>query len=120
MKLEPEASILDNVQKVVVHAQALEVRMDTVEAKYKAKIVELEKRDLSEQLKADTQEISGKIEQQIQETMHLLETTTSSWMGIEQIETIEEVRAEIHQAEADIVKLKEEMRGLTLVQRMIK
>ena len=48
MQLEPEASILDNVQKVAVHAQALVVRMDIVEAKYKARIEELEKRDLSE------------------------------------------------------------------------
>ena len=30
MQLEPEASILDNVQKVVVHAQVLTVRMDMV------------------------------------------------------------------------------------------
>ena len=41
--------------------QALAVRMDTVEAKYKAMIKELEKRDLSEQLKMAAKEISGKI-----------------------------------------------------------
>lgn len=63
MQLEPEASILDNVQKVIVHAQALVVKMDTVEAVYKAKIAELEKRAPSKQLKVDTEEISGKIEQ---------------------------------------------------------
>ena len=63
MQLELEASILENVQKVVVHAQALEVRMDMIKAEYKAKIVELEKRDLSKQLKADAEEISGKFEQ---------------------------------------------------------
>lgn len=120
MQLEPKASILDNVQKVVVRAQALAVRMDTVEVEYKAKIMELEKRDPSEQLKADAEEISGKIEQRIQETVHLLMTSTSSWMGIEQIDTIEEVRADIHQIEADIAKLKTEMEGLTLVQQMIK
>ena len=62
MQLEPDASILDNVQKVVVHAQVLDIRMDMVKAEYKAKIVELEKRYLSEQLKADTKEISGQIE----------------------------------------------------------
>ena len=81
MKLEPEASILDNVQKVVVHSQVLAVRMDMVETEYKTKIVELEQRDLSpstEQLKVDTEEIIGKIEQRIQETMELLEATTSS------------------------------------------
>ena len=43
--------------------------MDTVEAEYKAKLTELEKRNLSEQLKADAEEISGKIEQRIQETV---------------------------------------------------
>ena len=48
MQLELDASILDNVQKVVVHAQALAVRMDIVEVEYKARIEELEKRDLSE------------------------------------------------------------------------
>ena len=66
MQLELEASILDNVQKVVVRAQALAIRMDTVEVEYKAKIAELEKRDPSasaEQLKRDTEEISDKIEQ---------------------------------------------------------
>ena len=31
MQIEPDASILENVRKVVVHAQALAVRMDTVE-----------------------------------------------------------------------------------------
>ena len=65
MQLEPEASILDNVQKVVVRAQALVVTMDIVETEYKAKIVELEKRDPSasaEQLKVDAEEISGKLE----------------------------------------------------------
>ena len=50
----------------------------------------------------------------------MLETTTSSWMGIKQIDAIEEVCAEIHQAEADITKLKEEMTSLTSVQQMIK
>ena len=48
MQLELEASILDNVQKVVVRAQALVVRMDTVETEYKARIEELEKRDPNE------------------------------------------------------------------------
>ena len=55
--------------------------MDTLKNEYKAKIVELERRDLStsaEQLKADAKEISGKIEQRIQETAQLLEATTSS------------------------------------------
>ena len=47
MQLEPEASILDNVQKVVVCTQALAIRIDTVEVEYKANIAELEKRDLS-------------------------------------------------------------------------
>lgn len=78
MQLEPKASILDNLLKAVVHAQALAVRMDTVEVEYKAKIEELEKRDPSEQLKANTEEISAKIEQWIQDTVHLLETTSSS------------------------------------------
>ena len=81
--------------------------MDTVEAEYKAKIVELEKWDPSEQLKATVEKISRQIEQRIQETTQLLETTTSSWMGIEQTNTIEEVHAEIHQGELDIANLKE-------------
>ena len=38
MQLEPDASVLENVQKVVVRTQALAIRMDTVEAEYKAKI----------------------------------------------------------------------------------
>jgi hypothetical protein len=36
-------------------------------------------------------------------------------MGIEQITTVEEVCKEIQQTEAEIVKLKEETPGLTLV-----
>ena len=47
MQLEPKASILDNVQKVVVHTQALAIIMDMVETEYKAKIAELEQRDPS-------------------------------------------------------------------------
>lgn len=38
MQLEANASILYNVQKVVLRAQALAVRMDTMEAEYKAMI----------------------------------------------------------------------------------
>ena len=41
-------------------------------------------------------------------------------MGIEQIDTIEEVCVDIHQVEANIARLKEEMEGLTQVQWMIK
>lgn len=63
MQLELEASILDNVQKVVVCTQALAIRMDTIKAKYKSKIAKLEKRDPSDQLKVDAKEINGKIEQ---------------------------------------------------------
>ena len=106
MQLEPDASVLENVQKVVVHAQALAVRMDAVEVEYKAKIEELEKKDPVEQLKAATKEIVEQIAHRITDTTHLLETTTESWMGIEQINTVEEVCEEIWQAEAKIVKLK--------------
>ena len=94
--------------------------MDTVEDEYKARIKELEKWDPDKQLKVAAKEISGKIAQQIQDTTHLLETTTSSWLGIEQIDAIEEVHEEIHQVEVDITKLKEDFVGLTLVQRLIK
>ena len=116
MQLKPNASILDHVQKGVVRAQALAVRMDTVEAEYKARIEELDKQDPSEQLKVAAKEISGKNAQQIQDTTHLLETTTSSWLGIEQIDVVEEVCKQIRQAEADIAMLKEEIASLTLVQ----
>lgn len=46
-------------------AQALVVRMDIVEAEYKARIEELEKWDPNEQLEVVTKEMSGKIVQQI-------------------------------------------------------
>ena len=65
MKLEPDASVLENIQKVVVRAQALVVRMDAVEGEYKAGIEELEKRDPTEQLKASAKEIVGQIAHQI-------------------------------------------------------
>ena len=52
--------------------------------------------------------------------MHLLETTASSWMGIEHIDVIEEVHEEIRQVEGNIAKLQEEMTVLPSVQRMIK
>ena len=74
--------------------------MDTVEAEYKARIEELEKRDPTEQFKIAAKEITGQIAHQIEDTTHLLETTTSSWLGIEQIDVVEEVREEIWQAEA--------------------
>ena len=61
IQLKVNASILDNVQKVVVCAQALVVRMDIVEAEYKAIIEELEKRDPREELKLVVKEMSGKI-----------------------------------------------------------
>ena len=69
--------------------------MNIVEAEYKAKIEELEKRDSTEQLKVDAKEITGQIVHQIEDTTHLLDTTTSSWLGIEQIDVVEEVHEEI-------------------------
>ena len=116
MQLEPNASILENVQKVVVCTQDLAVRMDAVEVEYKARIEELEKKDLTEQLKVAVKEITKQIVYQITDTTHLLETTIESWMGIEQINTIEEVCKEIQQDEVEIAKLKEENPGLTPVQ----
>ena len=61
MQLEPNASILENVRKVVVCAQALAVRMDIVKTEYKARIEELEKRDPTKQLKAVAKEVVGQI-----------------------------------------------------------
>jgi len=119
MQLEPDASVLENVQKVVVCAQALAVKMDAVEEKYKARTEELEKRDPTEQLKVAAKEITGQIVHRIKDTTHLLETTTSSWLGIEKNDTVEEVREEIRQAEVEIAKLKEEIPSLTPVQRMV-
>ena len=69
--------------------------MDAVEAEYKASIEELEKRDLTEQLKVATKEITGEIVHQIEVTTHLLKTTTTSWLGIEQIDVVDEVFEEI-------------------------
>ena len=57
--------------------------MDIVETEYKARIEELEKRDLTPQLKAAAKEITEQIAYRIADTTHLLETTTESWMGIE-------------------------------------
>ena len=48
MQLEPNGLVLENVQKVVVCTQELAVIMDIVEAEYKARIEELEKRDPTE------------------------------------------------------------------------
>ena len=95
MQLDPDASVLENVQKVVVCTQALAVRMDTVEAEYKARIEELEKRDPTEQLKVAAKEITRQIAHQIKDTADLLEITTESWMGIEKFHVVEEVREEI-------------------------
>jgi len=119
MKLEPNASVLENVQKVVVCTQALAVRMEIVKVEYKARIEELEKRDPTEQLKVAAKEITEQITHWITDTTHLLETTIESWMGTEKINIVEEVCKEIRQAEVEIVKLKEETPGLTLVQRMV-
>ena len=83
MQQEPDTFVLENVQKVVVCAQALVVRMDAVEVEYKARIEELEKRDPTEQLKVAAKEIIAQIAHQIEDTTHLLETTTELWLGIE-------------------------------------
>ena len=55
----------------------------------------------------------------IKDTTHLLETSTKSWTGIEQIEIVEEVHEEIRQTKVEIVKLKEETLDITPVQRMV-
>jgi hypothetical protein len=81
--------------------------MDTVEAEYKARIEELEKRDPTEQLKVVVKEITGQTVHRIANITHLLETTIESWMGIEQIDAVEEVHEGIRQVEVEIAKLKE-------------
>ena len=43
MQLEVDTSVIDNVQKVVVRAKAIALKMDTVEIEYKSRIEELEK-----------------------------------------------------------------------------
>ena len=50
----------------------------------------------------------------------MLETTTSSWLGIEQIDDVNEVREEIRQVEANIAKLKEEIASLMPVNDTIR
>ena len=102
-----------------MRAQALAVKMDIVEAEYKARIEELEKWDPTKQSKVNAKEIIGQIAHQIEDTTHLLETTTTSWLGIEQIDTIEEVCEETLQAEAEIAKLKEEIARVMPVQQMV-
>ena len=93
--------------------------MDTVETEYKAWIEELEKWDPTAQLKETAKEIAWLIAFWIEDMTHLLEIATESWLGIEQIDTVEEVHEEIRQTEAEIAKLTEEPAGLTLVQRMV-
>ena len=93
--------------------------MDVVEAEYKARIEELEKRDPIKQLKVAATEIIGQIAHRIVDTTHLLETTTSSWLGSKQIDAIEEVHKEIRQFEAEIAKLKEETPSFTPIQWMV-
>ena len=44
-----------------------------------------------------------------------METAIESWIGIEKIEAVEEVREEIWQTKIEIAKLIEEPPGLTLV-----
>ena len=83
MQLEPDAPVVENVQKVVLCAKAIALRMDIVETKYKAKIEELEKWDPTTQLKATSKEVTKQIAYRIKDTTHLLETTTESWTGIE-------------------------------------
>ena len=104
------------MQKVVLREKALEVKMNIMEAEYKARIEELEKRDPTKQLKVAAKEIVEQIDYWIMDTTHLLKTAIESWMGIEQITTVEHVHEEIRQVESEIVKLKEETTGLTLVQ----
>ena len=70
-------------------------------------------------MKEAAKEVIGQIAHQIVDMTHLLETTIESWMGIEQIETVEEVREEIQQTKVEIAKLKEETPGLIPVQRMV-
>ena len=69
--------------------------METVEIEYKVRIEELEKWDPTVQLKEATKEVVEQIAHRIADTTHLLETTTKSWTGTEQIEIIEEVCKEI-------------------------
>lgn len=71
-------------------------------------------------MKATTKEITRQIAFQITDTTRLLETTSESWMGIEQITTVEEACEEIQQVEVEIAKLKEKKTtDLTPIQRMV-
>ena len=67
-------------------------------------------------MKAIAKEVTKQIVYRIKDMTHLFKTTTESWRSIEQIQTVEEVREEIWQTEADIAKLKEETPDITPVQ----
>jgi hypothetical protein len=95
IQLEPNGPIIENVRKVIVCTKAIVLRMDRVEIEYKARIEELEKLDPTVQLKATAKEIEGLIAYRIGDTTHLLEIAMESWIGIEQIEAVEEVCEEI-------------------------
>ena len=43
MQLDPDAPVMENIQKVVVCTKAIALRMDIVKTEYKARIEELEK-----------------------------------------------------------------------------
>ena len=43
MQVEPDGPILENVWKVIMPAKTIQLRMDTVQTEYKARIEELEK-----------------------------------------------------------------------------
>ena len=95
MQVEPEGPILENVQKVLVHAKAIALRMDTVEIEYKAKIEELKKQDPNVQLRVAANEIAGLVAYRVKDMTHLLETAMESWSGIEKIDVVTEVHEEI-------------------------
>ena len=58
MQLEPDAPIIENVQKVIVLTKGITLRIETMETEYKDRIEELEKRDPTVQLKATAKEIT--------------------------------------------------------------
>ena len=58
MQLEPDAPVIENVQKVIVRAKEITLRMDIVDIEYKARIEELEKRDPTTQLKRVAKEVT--------------------------------------------------------------
>ena len=124
--IDPEAPILQTVNSIVGQGKELEQKFVKIEEEYKARIVELEAKELvtpPEEHEARLSKLKGfatPIELLLAKTQKLLDNTTSTWDTMEDLDNLVEAYAALQKHQRELDEVTTAMKDLAPLQRMLK